>query len=572
MRNKLTILAPGLCALVISSCHSLDLNPLSEGASDNWYSSEKEVELAANDFYKSGFWHPDGDGDGSKYGSYADWSDDCTFRTTGTAFELGTINGQTSVITNYWDKWYKVISHTNSLLENYTRALDNGADRNAIMRYVGEAHFFRAWAYSLLVEHFGDVPLVDRTISIEEAFAMGRTAKRTVLDTVYADFDRAASLLPESYSGAQRATSGAAMAFKARIALYMGDYEIARDASKAVIDGGQYSLQEKYEDLFWQSTKSSPEFIFTIPRSIELDSKFYTKQFLTRLAGGYTSMTPSWDLLAAYTCTDGLTIDQSPLFDPHNPFSNRDPRLSMTIVPHGSMFLGYEFNPSPAARTVRNAAGSLVKNNDSRAVNVNASYNGLAWKKGIDSTWMDNGYYSAQSRVYMRYADVLLMYAEAKIELGDIDASVIDAMNTVRARAYGVDKSATGSYPAFTIKPQAEMRRQLRIERRMELAREYLRYSDIKRWRIAETVMNRPSYGLLDPASTLLSNVVNTGNWFWGVTPAIDENGCPDLSEIEAKGWCRVLYRRVFEQKHYLWPIPTSDIEINPNMTQNEGY
>ena len=92
--------------------------------------------------------------------------------------------------------------------------------------------------------------------------------------------------------------------------------------------------------------------------------------------------------------------------------------------------------------------GKMQSNADNRAVNQYASYNGLIWKKGIDISWTQNGKKVARDYLMMRYADVLLMYAEAKIELNELDKSVTDAINSVRARAYGVNLTDTGLYPA----------------------------------------------------------------------------------------------------------------------------
>src|SRR5690606_21145108 len=133
--------------------------------------------------------------------------------------------------------------------------------------------------------------------------------------------------------------------------------------------------------------------------------------------------------------------------------------------------------------------------------------------KGIDEDYSDD-YMASADIVVMRYADVLLMYAEAKIELGELDQSVIDAMNTVRARAYKTSVTNTSAYPALTLGTQAKMRSDLRFERRMELAFEGLRYMDIIRWRLAEKVLNTPIYGMLDVA-TLRTSVVNAGLWFF---------------------------------------------------------
>src|SRR5690606_24471092 len=174
--------------------------------------------------------------------------------------------------------------------------------------------------------------------------------------------------------------------------------------------------------------------------------------------------------------------------------------------------------------------------------------------------------------VIIRYADVLLMYAEAKIELNEIDQSVLNAMNTVRARAYKVPVNQTSAYPAIQMGSQAQLRTQLRFERRMELAIEGLRHMDLMRWRLAEISLNIPEYGLLDPA-LLRERVVNTGMWFFPGKPQIDENGLADLKPIADAGLLKTYVIRSFEpNKHYVWPIPTKDIIINPNLTQNPNY
>ena len=148
-----------------------------------------------------------------------------------------------------------------------------------------------------------------------------------------------------------------ALAMKARYALYMHDYDVAEAAAKQCIGLGLYSLYASYADLFKQQTKNVPEKIFCLPRlastDVFLDTWFVTNG-LPRNAGGYGSYNPSWDLLAAYLCTDGLPIDESPLFDPHNPFENRDPRCTMTIVEFNTRHCGFEYDPSPAAKQVMN--------------------------------------------------------------------------------------------------------------------------------------------------------------------------------------------------------------------------
>ena len=236
-------------------------------------------------------------------------------------------------------------------------------------------------------------------------------------------------------------------------------------------------------------------------------------------------------------------------------------------------FLGYEYNPHPDALTVLDYnTGKQVKNQDTRSVGQYASYNGLLWKKFVDDTWIQNSFSTDKNDILMRYADVLLMYAEAKIEMNSIDQSVLDAINEVRARAYGVKLSETNAYPAVSTTNQAELRRTVRIERRMELAYEGIRYMDIIRWRLAEKVLNTGIYGMLDPAE-LKNKVVDAGLWFFPGIPDIDEDGVPDFSKMHQDGLIKLLVQRKFDAKRqYLWPIPTKEVLINENLGQNPNY
>lgn len=551
---------------LLTACHDLDLNPLSYGSTENWYSNETEIEMAVNELYRDTFWPLDEEGN-------TDWSDDNIYRESLTPFQNATLNGQTDKVTDLWSKQYKVISRANGVILKAHRAVEAGASEAKINGFIAEAHFHRACAYAKLSSKFGGIPLVEDDMDIETGMAMGRTDIAVVKQFVYDEFDVAAETLPVSYSGAQRATKGAALALKARYALYMGDYDIVVAATKAVMDLGIYSLHKDYGDLFLTNTKNAEESIFLIPRSIEYNVVMNVRGWLPRNSGGYAVPNPTWELLASYTCIDGLPIDESPLFDSHDPFKNRDPRLSMTIVPFGENFLGIEFNPHPEALEVMNyKSGKMISNNDSRAVAQYASYNGLVWKKGMDESCLENAHNIDPDKIIIRYADILLMYAEAKIELNQIDQSVLDAMNEVRARAYGVDKSAVSQYPAFTMTNQNKLRSELRMERRVEFAKEGLRYMDLMRWKLMDKVMNKKVYMMLYPASLLIEKVVSQGDWFWPYAPDIDENGLADFTKMEGAGKIAVVAQKKWDERQYLWPIPTTEILINPNMKQNPNY
>ena len=521
--------------------------------------------MALNDCYREIFWFKDNDFN----------TDDQIQRALQSEVTGNTMTGQSGTVTNLWLNSYKSISRTNTILASLPRAVGT-ISASKLDQYAGEAHFIRACRYSDLITHFGDVIYTTRVLPLDSAFLVSRTSKTVILKGIYDDFDFAASKLPTTYPAAamQRATKGAALAMKARIALYMGDFATASTAAKACIDLGVYKLASDYSTYFLSSTKNSIESIFLMPRSVALNSIFdsyFVQQTLTRNAGGFGNQNPSWDLFCSYLCKDGLTIDKSPLYDPRNPFKNRDPRLSKTIVEFGVPHLGFIYQPHPdSIKTMNLNSGKLVTNNDTRTNTQYASYTGLTFKKGVDASWITMKI--DPDNVIIRYADVLLIYAEAKIELNSIDQSVFDAMNMVRARAYGVDKSATTSYPVISETDQSKLRRILRSERRMEFVAENLRYMDIIRWKIAEIVLNKSSYGMLDPVD-LRAKIISKGLWFFHGIPAFDNQDIPDFSAWYTAGMIKLLTPKTFDKnRQYLWPLPTTELLGNKNLTQNPGY
>jgi hypothetical protein len=562
-----------IAAFFLSSCHDMDLNPLAEGSTETWYSTETEIVMSINDLYRHPFWPlTQGNGDG---GDDA-WTDDWMYREALTPVTGATITSEWGLAnTTYWLNSYKAITRCNTLLSNLSRSADK-LSAQMLTRYEAEVRFIRACQYAKLIFHFGDVvfytePLTD----INEAFAMGRTSKASVLPEIYRDFDFAAENLPAAYgsSAPQRATKGAAYAMKARTALCEGDYATAKTAAKACMDLNVYKLHPDFPSLFLTSTKQSDEFVFVLPRSVEFNLTIAIQDVVPRNAGGWGAWSPTWELFCSFLCTDGLPIDESPLYDPQNPFRNRDPRCTETIIEFETPHLGFMYQPHPDSLEVMNFnTGRKQTNNDTRGNAQFASFNGLLWKKGVDNTWLQNGWRVDPAKLIVRYADVLLMYAEAKIESDDIDQSVLDAINQVRARAYGVSHTQTGQYPAVTTTDRTQLRTILRTERRMEFAFEGRRYTDIIRWRLAEKVLNLPNYGMLDPAE-LREKVVNRGLWFFPETPPIDEDGVADFSIMFNKGLIKKITQRSFDaNRQYLWPIPAKDILINGNLTQNPNY
>lgn len=583
---------------MFSACVNLDLNPLSEGSSENWYSSKAEIEMSMNDFYRTDFF-PIYD---------MTWGDDVTARNTTSAVQNGTLTSENSTIATRWTNYYKGIARALRIINNMDKARELGVSEAEVTQYEGEAYFYVGFAYGMLAFHWGDAILDKTGMTLDEAYNAVRSPKSEVLAFSYECLDKAADRLPTSYAKIQRATKGAALAFKARIALYNGDYAVAAAAAKKCMDLGVYKLHDNYQNLF--TANWSDEWIFFFRGDVTLKKYYFAasdiKNCISRLSGGWGGQkAPSYELICAYPCIDGKPIDESPLYNPKDIFENRDPRMAMTIVPFASAYtksvldgtynprdyawLGYEYSPDPTRTTVmRISDGASVGNNDSKARAEHASYNGFLWKKYIDETFLENGYNGAPTTYPMlRYGDVLLMYAEAMIEQNQCTQEVLDqTVNKLRERAY----NGTGLvYPRVTLGSQQEMRTMIRTERFIEMAWEGHRYCDLIRWKIAGKVYNRPVYFLKRAwsGSTSWNGDESTvsaeykeliqnwkdGNYPLGGVPEIDEDGIADLKYMVDKGYIVVAAERKFdESRDYLWPVPAADILINPGLTQNPNW
>src|SRR5690606_17299831 len=200
----------------------------------------------------------------------------------------------------------------------------------------------------------------------------------------------------------------------------------------------------------------------------------------------------------------------------------------------------WNYNASPATR---------VANQD--ATNPYATFSVYVWKKYTDMEDPDYLNRSNTAFLLLRYGEVLLNYAEAKIEANQIDQSVYDAINAIRDRANMPDIDDGLS--------QAQLRTIVRQERKIELALEGKRLYDIRRWKIAEDVLRGNLLGRIERG--LLANA-----------PEIDENGNPHYDNVTNRSSMRVIEVRLFNQRNYLWPIPQIEINVNRNIKQNPGY
>lgn len=611
--NKISkYLFTGIIAMGMTACADLNLNPLSEGASENWYHDETEIEMSLNDLWRPDFFPIDG----------IEWDDDLLHRDGSNEITLGTVTSQWGTVSTRWTSLYKSIARATKVIQALDNGTASGVSEEKVNQYKGEAYFMLGFAYCELATYWGDCVL-NKGMTLDEAYVAVRSPKNEVLAYAYECLDKATEYLPTSYTTQQRPTKGAALGFKARFALFHSDWNTAAEAAEECMNLGVYKLHDNYIDLF--KADSSPELMFYFKGDLNLkkgDGLFgNVYNYVIRKIGGASNRSPSLELFCSYTCTDGLPIDKSSLYNPKDPFANRDPRLAMTIQPFKTKYaadyneyeqskidgtfpekypdyimLGYEYNPSPYANKVYEvSSGQMVLNNDAKASNQHSAYNGLIIRKFVKDSWKDYRNYNNVADncyPYLRYAEMLMTYIEAKNEMGQCTQEDLDkSINLVRERAY---RGSGITYPRVKVASQEALRKIIRMERRSEFTFEGLRYRDLLRWRIAEKSHNKSMYylsrawsgsanwnGLTGSESNLelssdfkilLKNWDN-GNYPIGGIPAIDEDGLPDLSPMETAGYITTFYKMSFDKnKNYLWPIPANDILVNDNLIQNEGY
>lgn len=553
-----------LILFTISACdEALDKLPLDAPSDETFFSNETELKLALTGAYREIYWRS-----GSlPYQSLLDNATDLGFLRTDfsgmQSYSRGAHSSNTSGFAETWDKMYSGIGRTNNLLANMSKA-QAAVSADVYNRIQAEALFLRAYYYSWLIQLYGDVPFITSLPPDIEAAKVPKTSRTEIAAALYTDLDQAASVLPATWPAGERghATKGMALGLKARIALVTGDYATAAAAAKQVMDMNAYTLHADYEELFTYAGENSNEILLSMPHLVGFVSTGIPRQQGPRNAAGYSQLVPSQFIVDSYECIDGLPIDESPLYDPANPFANRDPRLDASIVRPQSVFATYVFETHPDSintTKIVDGVATRVANQDVR--NAFATFTGYLWRKFSAAEDMpanvDTG---SLDFILMRYAEILLIYAEAKIELNEIDQSVLDAINRIRARAYGVALSATSEYPAITIMDQNALRTIVRRERKVELAQEGFRMTDIHRWNIAQYVMPGTLVGRPKGAYSKMTFV-----------PQIDEHGHPRYAGAEA------LYRSVDKRQFQpardnLWAIPQKDIDVNGNLEQNDNY
>lgn len=283
---------------------------------------------------------------------------------------------------------------------------------------------------------------------------------------------------------------GAALAIRARTALFNRNWDEAANSAKAVMDLNVYKLHNDYGQLFTYAGQTSTEIIFTLQYLKGTRTHSTPQNLLSRMGQGNSNKVPGQTLIDSYECIDGLPVDKSPLYNFNSPFENRDPRLGFTVALPGSNFYNFKFEThKDSLKTWNYNTTPATRVDNIEATHAFATYTGYCWRKYVDLIDKDDRANSELNVILMRYAEVLLIYAEAKIESNSIDQTVYAAINQVRQRP-------TVNMPTVPLgRSQEQLRSIVRKERKYELASEGLRLFDICRWKIAEKVMNGIFYG-----------------------------------------------------------------------------
>lgn len=534
----------------------LEKFPLDEPSDATFWSTETELIMSVNAIYRS-LYETDRDVTHVPFQFLLDLATDISWDRNLSSWQLlskGLITpNDAPLITGMWNAAYQTIGQCNRLLANMDRAREVTSPE-VYARVEAEARFFRAYWYHMLVNLYGDVPFTTTPLDVFDA-ALGRTSAEEIHAFVLDELDAAAAVLPDVYptNDRGRITNGAALAIKAREALFHGDWAIAEEAAKAIIDLNIYALYPDFDKLFTYAAENNSEEVFTIQFSranqLTHETPAHTRG---RLGGGFVTKIPTQALIDSYLCVDGLRIDQSPLYNPTKPFENRDPRLDATCVLPGSVFMGFRFETHPDSLTTWDYNTTPPRRvNNLEVTHAYATFSGYQYRKYVADELREFNNKSELNIMLVRYAEVLLMYAEARIEQGKVDSEVVDAINEVRERA-GIEGIEEGL-------SQEELRYIVRQERKVEFPFEGIRYFDIRRWKIAEKVIPGALYGR------------PLRHYEAGFVPVFDEDGTPHYDAYASK--LRQFDTRTFDpKKDYLWPIPQKERDINPNLKQNFGY
>ena len=536
-RKYLLVICIGVFAFTACEKNVLDKKPLDVIDEETIWSDPTVAQLYVNDLYNYLSWQ-----------FIWDNMDNMSDLTEGGHTWLGCYAyyfGQVTSDNDPYSRWgyYNQIRSLNVLLDNAGSLTGDTALARTV---VGEATFLRAYYYFYLVRAYGGVPLITKAQSLTDSLSDPRNSFEECIDFIASEMDKAAAMLPDVWEGSNigRATRGAALGLKARALLYAASelnnpsndatkWQRAADASKAVIDLGTYSLYPDYGQLFLDD--NNQEVMFDVqwayPFRINGDpAEIIGSEFVINpqgINGAFGMNRPTQEYVDMFEMANGKSIkDPTSGYNPADPYVNRDPRFYASIF-----YNGVEWRD----QTVETFVGGNHGPGEFDIYETSSTMTGYYCRKFTDPS-IPVVYLVDEVKanwILMRYAEMLLNYAETQIALGN-EEEARKYINMVRERSGMPPTEATGN-ALVTL---------YRNERAVELGMEEHRYYDVRRWKIAGQTLGNPVHKM---------TITKTG----------DNSFEYEVEEME---------ERVFNPRMYWQPIPIDEIRKNSKLVQNPGY
>lgn len=586
--KKLLILSIGMLFLFEACNKPLDLVPLDQITSASLWKDPNLMQAYVNNIY-IGL----GLGEFNSTSGLSDLSDESMWTNGAKAITQSTITSSNLDVFggsrfNYleWGYLYGYIQKCNVFLKNTDGW--SGSDPSLVSSMRGEVYFLRGYFYQNLMRSYGGVPLISQVYTLSDSFDVARASFAQTINFIVNDADSAAALLPLTNSTANigRATEGSALALKSRVLLYAASdlynlnpsgmpetgyvgatsadrqvrWDSAQAAALAVMNLGIYHLYNKYPD---SAAENYEELFLDYPNSEEIFARYTNinagapnvgEWFSPNGYDGYGEDSPLEQMVESYEMRDGTKFSWNNPEEAAHPYENRDPRLTASIFYDGTHWRqrpsdAISFDPLGIVQTYKTLTlpdGSTVSGIDTRSgpvENWNGSYTNYYLRKFLDP---ENDFLSINQEIpwpFLRYAEVLLNYAEASIELGQFQ-DARNVLNQIRERA---------GMPDFTSTVTGDsLMEEYRNERKIEMAFEEQRFFDVRRWMIAPQVMNEDAKGIE-------ISVSGTNRW----DRSTFHNYQYKVIDVAKRHW---------DNKMYFLPITLDEMNRNPKLVQNPGY
>ena len=578
MKKRYIYLIFGTISLSFLNSCKIDTYPETSLSDKNFWNTTADLRMAANYFYSTLPGLTSSDVSQDVWSGYA-FSNSGSDRTISDGSRVAPASSS--------DYNYYSIFQANNLIEKSADVLSKGGNATEVNWYVGEARFFRAFYYFEMLKKFGGVPIITKTLNINSPeLNSPRATREEVLALIFEDLDFAIANLrtPDALNTAKeygRISNTAAQSFKARVALFEGTREkfhsygdatkhlkMAKEAAEAVMNSNDYALYSKpvtvgaqvtneaYYNLFQEAGegRANKENIIVKAYGINQANSIVSTPVQRYYEGA--NVCPTQNFVSKYLMTDGLPIDKSPIYTAPNSstthaeyFQKKDPRMTFTLFKRGDEFI------QSSNYTLPNPSQHIS------GYGIRKYANKLFWN--IQANYID--------KPVLRYAEVLLIYAEAVFELNGAisDADLDKTINVIRGRLpqVNIGTSTAPNYQylakltnSFVNTHGLSMQEEIRRERLVELAFEGQAYWDLIRWKTAEKELPKTILG-----SYFFTEYTTTDGVKWAANTSRDADGFVILQDATL--------RKFDPNKDYLWPIPQDEIAKNPdNIKQNPGW